>query len=235
MRFGERASDVGKLQQALIEAGYPIDPSEASSSYFGPSTKNAVEAFQHAHVGPDGHVLAEDGIVGPATSWALEHQNGGGTPIATAPGWRRAQEEPAPVRNVLARAIAEIGVREEPDGSNRGPRVDLYTAPNFGEPWCADFVSWAWNCADGGSPFGHIRGVYTIEDWARKHGRIVVDPQPGDLFLILRPPSHGHTGLVVSVSDDGRAISTVEGNAGNAVRGLVRERSTISLFVRPLA
>jgi hypothetical protein len=229
---GSSGPDVGKLQQTLIEAGYPIDQAEAGASSFGESTQAAVEAFQHAHVGPDHHALGEDGIVGPFTEWALEHP--GGSSPGTVPGWRRARVEPASAREVLAAAIAEIGVREEPDGSNRGPRVDVYTAPHLGEPWCADFVSWAWGRYEGGSPFGRIRGVYTLEDWGRSHGRIVDVPRPGDVWLILRPPSHGHTGIVVSVSDDGESISTCEGNAANAVRGLVRPVAAISLFIRPV-
>jgi hypothetical protein len=233
VRQGDSGAVVGRAQQALLEAGYAIQPVEVSAARFGPSTLATVRAWQAHHTGPDGHALAEDGIAGPATLWSLDHP-GGGANAYTAAGWSPPPPDLRPeLAAVLAAAAAELGQHEEPDGSNRGPRIDLYTAPQLGEPWCADFVSWCYRAA--GAPFGHIRGVYTLTGWGRANGRVVKGaPAPGDLFLALRPPSHGHTGLVASLSADGATISTLEGNSANAVRALVRPVASISLFVRPL-
>jgi hypothetical protein len=49
-------------------------------------------------------------------------------------------------------------------------------------------------------------------------------PLPGDQFIMLYTNSSGqmtgtgHTGYVLAVSEDGRWINTVEGNAGNRVK-----------------
>ena len=227
---------VGVLQQQLIEAGYSIDLDEATLKSFGPSTLAAVQAFQHAHVGPDGHRLGEDGIVGPFTEWALAHPGARSDLIGyTVPGWRRDDNAAPPeARAPLAAAIAEIGVHEDPDGSNRGPRVDVYTTPQLGIPWCAAFVSWAWARRDGGSPFGRIPAAQGISRWGTMTGRVVTEPLPGDIFVIPTSDEHGHCGLVTAVLDDG-LFSSVEGNASNAVRGLVRPISSITTFVRPAA
>jgi hypothetical protein len=210
--------DQAAVDQALVESGYT-----------GP---DALLEFQAAHVGPDGRHLVADGIVGPNTAWALQHP--GAALVAqgyTVSGWRRGDDQwPQAVREVLAVAIAEIGTAEYPDGTNRGPRVDVYTTPDLGEPWCAFFASWAWSRRDSGSPFGRIGSVYGLRDWGHAHGRLVDGaPQPGDIFLILRSgddpepgaPRRGHCGLVCAVLEDAM-VATCEGNASNAVRGLVR-------------
>lgn len=239
LRVGDAGPEVAAAQQLLIEAGYPILQRETDPQRFGPSTESAVYGFQSAHVDLQGHALARDGIVGPATSWALQHPSAGGTQGFTAPGWRSdLSQEPEEVRQVLATAIGEIGTVEQPDGSNRGKRVDLYTQPDYGVPWCAAFVSWCWAKREGGSPFGRILSVHQLAAWGLANGRIVTEPRPGDIWCIFRDAQHGHAGLVVLSMPGELArlgfISTVEGNSGNAVRGLIRPVASIARFVRPL-
>lgn len=233
------ASGVGELQQHLVEGGETIDAGELAAGVFGPSTEAAVRDWQARHVGPDGHALTIDGVVGPATAWSLEHP-GGASAGYVAPGWRCSPlDAPAAVRPVLQAALAELGVCEQPDGSNSGPRVDVYTAPERGIPWCAAFVSWCYAHAEGGSPFGRFTGSWQFYEWGQAHGRLLAPSDaalPGDVAVILRGDPrqrpHGHTMLVAGVMDDGR-IATVEGNSGNAVRGLVRARSALTAIVRP--
>lgn len=231
---------VGTIHQALVEAGEPVAADELAKGIFGPSTELAVRDFQARHVGASGAALQEDGICGPMTLWALQHPNGrnGGQPRYTAPDWRcEPSEARAAVRRVLEVAVGEIGVIEQPDGSNRGARVDVYTAPDLGIPWCAAFVSWCFlRGAEDGSPFGRILSALKMRDWAVAHGRVLGEaaiPQAGDVFVLLRGDLHGHVGLVVGNTPDGRML-TIEGNSGNAVRGLVRARSSVSLVVRPI-
>jgi peptidoglycan hydrolase-like protein with peptidoglycan-binding domain len=125
---------VGSLHQQLLEAGETIEKSELDTGAFGPSTLAAVRHFQASHVDERGHALQEDGMVGPSSIWALMHPNAGyANARLTAPGWRA---EPSvmreAIRPVMLAAIGEIGVREQPDGSNSGPRVDVFTAPQRG-------------------------------------------------------------------------------------------------------
>jgi len=232
---------VGSIQQALVEAGENVSADELASGVFGPSTELAVRDFQARHVDANGHALGEDGIVGPGTMWALLHPNGGGPGARfTAPGWRcEPSEAREAVRRVLEVAVGELvlGVTEQPDGSNRGPRVDVYTAPDLGIPWCAAFVSYCFaRGVDAGSPFGRILSALKMRDWAAANSRllgIAALPQPGDVFIILRGDLHGHVGLIVGNTPDGRML-TIEGNAGNAVRGLIRARASVTAIARPI-
>lgn len=235
LKLGDDYEEVGSVHQELLEAGCSIDAAELAAHRFGPTTELAVKAFQAAHVDLQGHRLDQDGVVGPMTLWALQHPAASAAPSFTAPGWRSdIDQEPFEVRQILAAAVGEIGTREEPDGSNRGPRVDQYTGPEgLGQPWCAYFVSWCWSRREEGSPFGKLGSVLKLKSWGDEHGRIVATPQPGDLFLIMRDHFHGHCGLVALVNPNG-TICTVEGNCSNAVRGLIRDTGSITAFVRPL-
>lgn len=230
------AANVGALQQALVEAGEAIDRAELAAATFGVSTEMAVRDYQARHVGPDGHALGEDGIVGPATQWALTHPGASGKSYVVN-GWRfDSSSLRAEVRLLLQVAVGEIGVVENPDGSNRGVRVDQYTEPDLGIPWCAAFVSWCYKRGEQPSPFGRILSAYKMAQWSSAQGRVVAAldvPQPGDVFVILRGDLHGHVGMVTGLTDDSQGVMTCEGNSANAVRGLIRARASINLFVRP--
>lgn len=234
---------VGSLHQQLIEAGETIDAAETDAGFFGDSTLLAVRHFQARHVDEKGRALAEDGMVGPGTIWALIHPGGGET-RKTASGWRCEPSEARPaVRRVLEVAVGEIGVHEQPDGSNRGARVDVYTAPDFGIFWCAAFASWCYlRGAEDGSPFGRFTASWQFYEWGAKNGRLLTEcdePQAGDVGVILRgDPAkrpRGHTTLFAGLTDDRRSICTVEGNSGNAVRGLVRPRPSFTAIIRPIS
>ncbi len=60
LRFGSRGPAVQKIQQALIDAGFPL-PQFGVDGNFGAETQAAVRSYQTAHG------LAPDGIVGPLT------------------------------------------------------------------------------------------------------------------------------------------------------------------------
>src|SRR4051812_33687484 len=134
---------------------------------------------------------------------------------------------------VLASARNEVGVAEQPPGSNDGARIADYrtavagAAP--GQPWCATFVSWA--AAQTGAPLGDagegLNSVAAITDWARRTGRLQASPQPGDLVLY----GDRHVGIVESVNADG-SLETIEGNEGDAVRRVHRRPDEPTGFVR---
>jgi hypothetical protein len=127
-------------------------------------------------------------------------------------------------------AAAELGVIEQPKGSNGGGRVDTYT-DGHNEFWCADFVSWVYKQAGtpftGGSSGGwRIAGVTSVKAWFQKNG-IWFDknssevPQPGDAVFFFSKPnqnssSGNHIGIVEKVEGD--TLYTIEGNSSDAVR-----------------
>lgn len=116
----------------------------------------------------------------------------------------------------------EVGVSEQPPGSNDSPRIAQFRQATAGSgvgPWCAYFTSWAAREAgvplgDNGEGFGRVDDVYA---WAVKVGKAVpntggdVKPQPGDLIVWDE-----HIGVVESVAADG-TINTIEGNSSDQV------------------
>jgi hypothetical protein len=242
IRKGMQGIVVGNIQQLLTEAGYTIGQPELVTNTFGDSTLSAVEAFQASHTGPDGAPLVSDGIAGENTLWALQHPGGLDDGNFFAPGWFYNVDGVLPeLQPVLAAACGEIGVCEDPDGSNDGPAVRKFTAPDYiGDPWCMLFASWAYAQKQGGSPFPRMAACWALYDWATSYSKILqsVDPvRPGDILLILRgsradSKRRGHAMLACGVLDDGR-IATVAGNESNAVRGGLRERNTLSAIIRP--
>jgi hypothetical protein len=122
---------------------------------------------------------------------------------------------------ILNAVRPEVGVAEQPPGSNDSPRIAQYRQATAGSgvgPWCAYFTSWAAREAgvplgDNGQGFGRVDDVYA---WAQKAGKAIpntgdVKPQPGDLIVWDE-----HIGVVDSVGPDG-TINTIEGNSSDQV------------------
>jgi hypothetical protein len=157
----------------------------------------------------------------PSTAFAGALQQVGGstaaTPFAAAP----AATGGTPAGQAMLNAVRnEVGVAEQPPGSNDSPRIAQYRQATAGSgvgPWCAYFVSWAARSAgvpigDSGQGMGRVDDVYA---WAQKTGKAIPagsgKPQPGDLVVWDE-----HIGIVESVGADG-SISTIEGNSSDKV------------------
>ena len=158
----------------------------------------------------------------------------------------------APRLNVRQRALrvelAEKGVKEHPPGSNRGPRVDQYTAVTGtpGQPWCAAFQTWAFlQCGKRLSGFSTAYVPSWVESArAGRNGLSLVargDVQPGDCvtFDWQHDGTADHIGMVVTRPDSAGNFSSVEGNTsvGNDSNGgevMVRSRSVsqVAAFIR---
>ncbi len=141
--------------------------------------------------------------------------------VASAPAGARGQQ-------IAALASAELGVAEQPPGSNDAPRIAEYRTATAGaaagQPWCAYFTSWV--AARAGVPIGPdgqgLGYVPTVKQWAEQTGRYIPagtgSPQVGDLVVFDRGGDGvlDHIGVVTGASPDG-SIQTVEGNSSNAV------------------
>jgi hypothetical protein len=147
-----------------------------------------------------------------------------GAPVATAsaaPGFGLVGPQ-TPGQRALQIAQGEVGVTEQPPGSNDGPRIAQYRQATAGSgigPWCAYFVSWA--AQQAGTPLGEagqgFGSVSAVASWAQRTGRWTpagagMPPQPGDLVVW----GGEHIGIVESVDAAG-SIHTIEGNSSNAV------------------
>jgi hypothetical protein len=224
--LGSTGPQVGQVQQRLIELGFHIDASDLSATKFGISTQVAVRDFQRDQR------LHVDGVVGADTLTHLEHPT---SAQFAPPGWRCfPSDAPECVRRVLEVAVGDLGLRERPDGSNDGPELAKFDTR--GLAWCAQALSVWYHYADEGCPWGSTRSVWNIYEWAQGAGKILPKqsiPMPGDVGVILRPDGHGHTFLIVHVFPGANRLCTLGGNEGNAVRGAIRSRDSITAIIRP--
>lgn len=139
----------------------------------------------------------------------------------------------------LMLAIGELGVCEEPLGSNTGARVREYLAPCerggkllrlVSGPWCAAFASWCARAAGAAGPYRAsvaelVNDAYAANTW-EPVGHV---PVPGDLAIFRRDGQDptlggsGHVGRVERV--DGDRFSCIEGNYEHRVARVERSRN----------
>jgi uncharacterized protein (TIGR02594 family) len=140
-------------------------------------------------------------------------------------------------KRVVAIAKGEIGVGEQPPGSNRGPKVQEYQRatwlPGTGWPWCAAFTCWCYRQA--GHPLPEpSAGAFDLVDRAVSHGWgkevPVSQAKPGDL-VAFRIGS-GHVGLFESRSAREGTVNTIDGNTSDKVARRTRPAGLIYRVVR---
>jgi hypothetical protein len=212
------SANVRAIQKRLAELGCgPVEP----DGVFGADTMEAVELFQVRTMDGHGQPLTVDGRVGPM-SWAALFGEATVSPVA---------DPPTPLAAaVLGVAGKEVGVMEDPLGSNSGPRVNQYLASvgdKGGLPWCAAFVYWCFQEASAAvkiaNPATRTAGALDVWDEAGTRGirRVAAAEaterpglvQPGMVFVIATGGGHGHVGLVERVA--GVVLTTIEGNTNN--------------------
>jgi len=234
LRPGERHEAVERLAQALSERGISISREAAACRVYGLELQAAVLDFQVKHG------LTPDDVVGPATWRALEQVDDEPTerPVIRLEGLSRFAAA------ILRVAERELGVAEDPMGSNRGARVDQYVlgilgdgAYLFGEPWCGRFARW---CVD--SAAEQLGMASPVRDWGdlasaikwieagKKRGMLSRLPTVGAIGCIVAG-KHGHVVLVADVLGDG-TLTTIEGNSSNRVRSRARKVAEFAGFVR---
>ena len=232
-----------EVQKMLNDLGFDGNLKQATR-------KSDLTYFQQTHLGEDGKPLKADAKVGDKTWWALRNPSGDAQRSGLEP------KIPGGLTHVrvaiLEQAIAQhaLGVKEVPNGFNRGPEVDKYfpswlrkkMGKGKGEAWCAFFVNWIVTETIQRRPWGgYIGSCYALWKASKKKGLGVYTDashvQPGDAFLMFKTdpdkarPKGGHIGLVLRVSEDGTEFNTVEGNCGNRVKVGVRKTADVSRFI----
>lgn len=218
------AAVVHAIQDALVAAGVVLPGLQDEAGTFGDATVSAVKFFQVRSNDAQGRPLKVDGVVGPVT-WAALFGPAG---VSAEPDSR---SFPAAVIDIAA---GEIGVVEDPRGSNRGRQVDEYIRaagldPTKGSfPWCVAFVFWCFqqaaDRAERPNPMPRTAGV--LDHWAKaarvagarriRRADAIRDPllvRAGQVFVIDTGGGTGHSGFVEAVS--GGTLQTIEGNTND--------------------
>ena len=235
LRHGSKGDDVERVQRRLLALGITVVG--APDGDFGDKTEWGVRLLQTRSEDAQGEPLEVDGVVGPRTWAALfgSLASGADAPSEAAVGLAAA---------ALAAARGQVGVREHPLGSNRGPEVDIYlsnvAAGLLGQPWCMAFVYWCFTQAANQLGVANTapKTASVIASWQKAQNepkaRIVTaaearrDPAkvtPGMVFYIDTGGGSGHTGFVADVID-GRLV-TIEGNTNDG-----GTREGIGVFIR---
>lgn len=126
---------------------------------------------------------------------------------------------------VLARARQFLFVRE--NGANAGRWVEAIQRIGGtvkGQPWCACFVCLVvgiW--LDGKLPFPFTASCDNLLEWARANKVLFDDPEPGDIFLVMKSANDAeHTGLVTE-GITATHFGSIEGNASDPKQPPSRE------------
>jgi hypothetical protein len=118
--------------------------------------------------------------------------------------------------------LANLGVREDPPGSNAGKYVSEYlqfVGLPPGNPWCCAFLVYRIHQAAkelGVTPIVPKTGlVQALYNWAHGKGLVSDTPSPGMAFVEWFPSlgRYAHTGLIAEVQ--GNKFRTVEGNSNS--------------------
>jgi hypothetical protein len=132
-------------------------------------------------------------------------------------------------KRVVVQARQDLGVSEEPPGSNTGRRVRQMQANTFlggtGWPWCAAAVC-TWY-KEAGQPLG----FRTAHAWSlAETGRRVslAEAQPGD--IVTFNIGSGHAAILETKT--GHSVTTIGGNEGQKVRRTERPARQIRAIIR---
>lgn len=119
-------------------------------------------------------------------------------------------------------ALSQLGVEEQPRGSNGGPQVGRYLKAvglRTGYAWCMAFVYWCVQQAATEkeilNPLVRTGGV--LRQWNETKCRKIPsrsrNVRPGDIFIMDFGGGVGHTGFVVAVQNG--ILHTIEGNTND--------------------
>jgi hypothetical protein len=140
----------------------------------------------------------------------------------------------------IAYARTQVGVHEQPKGSNSGPEVDSYLAyvkAPPGDAWCAAFVSYCVHQADVDTTSTLVPSAGALRLYFRNPPLALKRPEPNCIGIIDHGHGLGHAFFIDQV--DGDTCTTIEGNTDHlggreGFEVAERERATrsITYFLR---
>lgn len=117
---------------------------------------------------------------------------------------------------IVPTAMQFVDWLKEATGANDGAWVEAVqriTGNKRGDPWCASWVTFVLDIAyKGKNPLRRTASCDLLLADAKRKGWLVTDPEPGDVFLVMRTAEDAvHTGFVTTAAVD-QQVGTVEGN-----------------------
>ena len=153
----------------------------------------------------------------------------------------------ATANDIIKKAVSQIGVKENPSGSNKVKyNTEYYGRAVVGSayPWCCAFVWWIFKeCGASNLFYDGEKTAYcpTVETYYKRNKQWYSNGIPGDLVLFdfSGKGVAEHIGIVEKVNADG-TYTCIEGNTsttsndnGGCVMRRIRKKSSIRGFARP--
>ena len=150
-------------------------------------------------------------------------------------------------RALVCRAMTDIGICENPPGSNRSGRIDGYfqrLGVPIGQFWCAAWLAQIWTDVGLETPEPLWRGASCDEwmKWGKDTGRFIVrgvDPEPGDAVLYGTTGDAHHIELLARLAPYPLTVGANRpwsgyGRNGEAVMFNRADTARIIGYVRPI-
>ena len=175
-----------------------------------------------------------DAIFGPGTPLASEAEKQRARwrrdRAMTEIGWWLPKTLPLIQRTIVVMAVCDVGMLEDPPGSNRGADIDalndLAHVPH-GSYWCAAWVGKIWKAAGAPIPAGYASCDHWVS-WAKQTNRWTTHTAaPGCAVLYGIPGDARHIGIVIRTNP---MILSIEGNT--TVEGSKFERNGTAVAMK---
>jgi hypothetical protein len=178
-------------------------PAEADAGPFQYQEPPGKSLVVRAH-GYDAARKVYDAIFGPGTDLAAEaekqRRRWKQEQAMKEVGWWLPRTTPLICRTIVVMAICDVGMLEDPPGSNRGTDIDalndMAKVP-VGSYWCAAWVGKIWRNAGAQVPAGYASCDHWMA-WAKQTGRWTTHTAaPGCAVLYGVPGDAKHIGIVI--------------------------------------
>lgn len=141
-------------------------------------------------------------------------------------GWYLPKTTPLLCRTIVVMAICDVGMLEQPPGSNRGADIDalndLAKVPR-GSYWCASWVGKIWKAAGAEVPPGYASCDHWMA-WAKQTNRWTTHTAaPGCAVVYGVPGDAHHIGIIIRTDLESGMTLSLEGNT--TVEGSKFERN----------
>lgn len=164
-----------------------------------------------------GQPLVEDGQWGPRTAW-----------------WAGIRSLPVERQALILMMLGFYRDKRGEDGilPNRGEWLDPIVEAGgmgLGHPWCIALISHVMRHFYTAAEWPYHMSTLKLIEWARKTGRIVKEPKPGDIVAFMYDSEKGHGEFNLAANQ--HWVLDIGGNIGNKVQVGKRARDGLT-FIR---